>query len=318
MIKDGRPAPSRELKKGCPRNSLPAWFHWSSLGSEFNSESVRGCDSKPTMAETQISSGTILPFPRAHYLALPPGDAGIRLTIARMMDLAQSKEGAMNPQVRAWALAATASAPDRDDYAQAAAIFDAVHRGIRFRGEYDETIQSPLTTLQLQAGDCDDHAILLAALLRSIGIPARFETVATDASKEFSHVFTVAGVRQNGRVVRWLPLDTTVPQSYPGWKAPIVTRDKSWDRMGWLGVEAAPGIPLSQKALDISAVIQSAGNTATNIITAARNTGSGSNFNVVRDAQGGVSGTVGASPSMLIVGGLGALAVIAMLFRGRK
>ena len=275
------------------------------------------------MAQTLTSSGSVLPFPiRARHLALTPGDAGVKLTITEMIRaVVESDEGARNPNVRAWALAAVNGAPDRDDAAQASAIYEAVKQNIKFRGEYSETVQTPLLTLQLRAGDCDDHATLLAALLRSIGIPARFETVATDESREFTHVFCLAGIRRGGRIVAWMPLDTTVPAAYPGWKPPVTTREKVWGGLGQLAdgeqqqLTEQQQIPVSQKTADAIALIREGASAGVEIARAVRNTGNSADFNVGRGPGGGISGSLGMSSNVLLVGGLGLAGLLAVMMR---
>jgi transglutaminase-like putative cysteine protease len=55
---------------------------------------------------------------------------------------------------------------------------------------YDlETIAIPSYTLALGQGDCDDQSLLLAALLRAIGIPTMFVTASYNASKNDEHVY---------------------------------------------------------------------------------------------------------------------------------
>lgn len=183
------------------------------------------------MTETFVESGgKVIPI-RARYYPLPAGDRGIAMTTALMNRDANGPEGAQHPGIRAFALSAINDVPDRDDYAQAAAIFQAVKKQIKFRGEYSETVQTPWLTLQLQAGDCDDHTTLLLALLRSVGIPARIQTVALHSDEQFEHVFAMAGLRgANGQVARWLALDTSVPFSRPGWQVPRATRRRVWGR----------------------------------------------------------------------------------------
>jgi hypothetical protein len=271
------------------------------------------------MANT-TSPGKVIPF-RTRHIPLPAGDRGVKMTINAMTSDALGREGAQNGTVRAWALAAVANQPDRDDRAQASAIYEAVKRSIKFRGEYSETVQTPLVTLQLAAGDCDDHATLTVALLRSIGIPARFETIAIDASKEFVHVFPLAGIRRMGKVVEWMPLDTTVPRAYPGWKAPVTTREKLWDPLsglGRLGVgPEATAQPLSQKANTILAVIDKSTQSAVQLVSAIKNRDNTATFSANRAGEG-VQASFGVSPTMMAVGGIGLIALLMRAYsRGR-
>ncbi|MFB3813426.1 MAG: transglutaminase family protein [Terriglobales bacterium] len=259
---------------------------------------------------------------KASYYPLPAGDAGVRRAITWMRALAQGTEGRLNPQVRALAIAIARGQPPRDDRAQASAVFQYVKTNIEFRGEADEVLQSPLVTLQLRAGDCDDHATLIAALLGALGIKAQFVTVAGDPQQPqtFTHVYAAAWIRNPGQ---WLPLDTTVGRSYPGWRPELVTRVQAWAPiagMRGLGVENVPQVPPpspGSKTASAINLINTSGQVASSLIAAFRNTGNSANFNVM-PAGGGYSGSVGVSPTMLAVGGVGAVAALALLLRRRS
>ncbi len=101
-------------------------------------------------------------------------------------------------------------------------------------------LQTPPATLARGYGDCDDKAILTAALLRTLGFETEFLAVGgtgkgwqTECSAtpgtlpEYSHV--LAAVRY-GRITHrkpvfldgWLPLETIVPGVGPGWWPPGV------------------------------------------------------------------------------------------------
>ena len=80
-------------------------------------------------------------------------------------------------------------------------------------------------TGQQQVGDCDDYAMLTAALLRAHGIRSSFVTAAADPRipGQFSHVY-VAAYPESGRIA----LDTS-HGSYPGWEvSEHVTRREEW------------------------------------------------------------------------------------------
>ncbi|MDZ7659468.1 MAG: transglutaminase-like domain-containing protein [Fodinibius sp.] len=72
-----------------------------------------------------------------------------------------------------------------------------------------ERIQSPDVTLRQKAGDCDDHAILSAALLQTLGIQTGFRIVSR-TGRTYDHIYTV--FRSPGG---WKSFDTTVAK-YPG------------------------------------------------------------------------------------------------------
>jgi len=74
-----------------------------------------------------------------------------------------------------------------------------------------ERIQSPDVTLRQKAGDCDDHAILSATLLQTLGIQTGFRIVSR-TGRTYDHIYTV--YRSPGG---WKSFDTTVAK-YPGFK----------------------------------------------------------------------------------------------------
>ncbi len=86
-----------------------------------------------------------------------------------------------------------------------------------------------------QVGDCDDFAMLTAALLKARGVEAKFVTVAADPSmpNQFSHVYVAAYPSTGGRVA----LDTSHGE-YPGWETTAYSRKEEWGidagLRGWL------------------------------------------------------------------------------------
>lgn len=60
-------------------------------------------------------------------------------------------------------------------------------------------------------GDCDDVAVLGAALGRAVGLPARFTLLAFNSTGTFRHVFTELWTPCQG----WVELDTTRPAQFP-------------------------------------------------------------------------------------------------------
>jgi len=150
------------------------------------------------------------------------GDAGVTATIKLMQGQVFGKEGVGSGEVRRAALEAVRGVAR--GMSEIFAVFQWVKDNIEFRGEYAETLQSPLVTLQLGAGDCDDHSMLLAALYECLGMETRFNTVSTGGEHdEFSHVFCEVRERLTKQ---WIPVDTTVRQSYPGWSSREIRRSQ--------------------------------------------------------------------------------------------
>lgn len=165
---------------------------------------------------------------------LADGDAGIARTVQWMSGLARGSEGANHPSVRQTAVDATRGLSSRDKGGQIAAILDWVKRNIDFRGEYKELLQTPVVTIQLGAGDCDDQSMLISSLLQTLGFNTRFSTVAADSDdpNQFTHVFCEA---YDPASDQWVAMDSTVPDSFPGWRPNNVYRQKAWSPMQGLG-----------------------------------------------------------------------------------
>jgi transglutaminase-like putative cysteine protease len=104
----------------------------------------------------------------------------------------------------------------KDFLGEAQRIHAFVRDQIRYVRDTDgiELLHDPVTILQIGAGDCDDKAILLAALLGSIGHPTRFVAVAFEPDR-FSHVWLQDNI--NGR---WVDLETTEPIPF-GYSVPL-------------------------------------------------------------------------------------------------
>lgn len=131
----------------------------------------------------------------------------------------------------------------RDDMCELEAIFTAVKdgdpsvralaNGVRYVRDprFADYFTSPVDMLRqcvhgACAGDCDDHALLIAALTAALGWKSGLRAYGEDPSG-FSHVYAVVAypklpVRKNGHLVweKVLGLDTTVPRSRVGWEPP--------------------------------------------------------------------------------------------------
>lgn len=94
----------------------------------------------------------------------------------------------------------------------AQAIYTWIIRNINYvRDPWDiERIQSPDVTIRQKAGDCDDHAILSAALLQSLGIQTGFRVVSR-TGRSYDHIYTVYKSPTG-----WKSFDTTIAK-HPGY-----------------------------------------------------------------------------------------------------
>lgn len=140
---------------------------------------------------------------------------GARQTLQEMAALA--REGIRDQRIRNAAVAITTRGflngtglQQKDFEGEARRIHAFVRDQIRYVRDTDgvELLHDPATVLQVGAGDCDDKAILTAALLGSIGHPTRFVAIAFEPGR-FEHVWLQDNV--NGR---WIDLETTEPYAY--------------------------------------------------------------------------------------------------------
>lgn len=159
--------------------------------------------------------------------SLPDGDTGTRKTLANMARLAD--EGSRELAVREAALRAIHSFGGRahDKPSQVDALFRFVRDNVFFLSDPagTEWLQSPRYTLSFGAGDCDDRATLLAAMLQSIGVRSQFKVIAADPRTPgtFSHVYLVAQVG-----TQIVPLDPTYPGTVAGFEYPRPFRQATY------------------------------------------------------------------------------------------
>ena len=101
-----------------------------------------------------------------------------------------------------------AGAPMFNKPAQAVAIAEWVKNNIRYVNEFPETFQTPPRTVEIEAGDCDDHTTLIATLCENLGIP--MEVVGMKVNGTWKHVFPVALFRNRQGKEIPMPLDSTL------------------------------------------------------------------------------------------------------------
>jgi transglutaminase-like putative cysteine protease len=171
------------------------------------SRQLAGCTASPSKAWTYSE-------------VVPDGEAGVHRTVQIMQGLAAGKWGAKSWKVRLAALDAARGTERGKDEIQS--VLDWVKEHIEFRGETGEVVQSPEATLEAHAGDCDCQSTLAAAMLQCLGYQTKFRTVAlNDSPGELSHVYIEVRDKRTGE---WIPLDSTVARSWPGWEPDNVAR----------------------------------------------------------------------------------------------
>jgi transglutaminase-like putative cysteine protease len=118
----------------------------------------------------------------------------------------------------------------RDYKGQAAALLRWVQTNIYYVNEPDERLQTPDYTLRVRYGDCDDMAILLYSLARSVRLPAKF---------------VISGVTQkNGKKARYHYGDASFPRGVSWSHIYLALGDKPYGEPTWWYAEPTLKVPL--------------------------------------------------------------------------
>lgn len=134
---------------------------------------------------------------------IPAGAEGTRATLRVMRALV--REWKIHPRMRQLAKKIVQRCPSKNIRCEVTQIHAYVSNTIRFVRDVAgvETVQAPDVTLRDQCGDCDDQAVLVGALLNSIGHPVRFMAVGFRPG-QFAHVYTETPIGPN-----WVAVETT-------------------------------------------------------------------------------------------------------------
>ena len=141
------------------------------------------------------------------------GEKGIKEVLIKMKDLIISSDNSRVVKQKAISIIKNVR-PD-DEYSQIDRIFQWVKDNVKYVRDISgvEELTAPQQILiSLNKGiidfssDCDDMAMLLSALLRSVGFKTRLEIVALKSDKEYDHARV--SVFYNKRKM-WLPLEAT-------------------------------------------------------------------------------------------------------------
>lgn len=166
--------------------------------------------------------------PQNAVIKLPNGADGNLLTVEFMKKVA--RERSKSPLVRQLAcnIIKQYQVPSMHYAQEALAIGDWVKNNFRYvrdtRGV--ETLQDPLTMIdQIQRGngqgDCDDHALLVATLLLSIGHSPRFRVVKYNRySNSYAHIYVVSYERDKKSPVKRVVLDAIMKSKPTGFEVP--------------------------------------------------------------------------------------------------
>jgi transglutaminase-like putative cysteine protease len=157
------------------------------------------------------------PSPRRATLSgIPSGQAGAIATMKQMRSLVRDAIRDPAQQIRECALNILRGVNTFS--AQAGAIQAWVQNNIEYRHDpVDvELVQTPQVTLQLKAGDCDDQAVLTAALCQATGHPTQFIAVGL-GGQPLSHVLSQTLIGTS-----WVALET-IERRPMGWMPSGIT-----------------------------------------------------------------------------------------------
>jgi len=159
---------------------------------------------------------------RVTRFGILPGTLGTVQSVWAMRSLARS--GRWHPLVRETAMLVVRSA-GRDAHEQAYALRDWLDSNVHFLRDPDdiEALHTPEAMLRLLlthgpplAIDCDDAAILAAALGGAVGLKSRFVVVGISPSSSFRHVWTELTAPHGPQAGEWWEMDVTrAAQSIP-------------------------------------------------------------------------------------------------------
>lgn len=170
---------------------------------------------------SEAQSGAASAAPVTQHAYIPNGNAGLIATLKIMREYARDAVRDPEQKIRflAHQLIDQSHVNPHDTLGEVRALHRFVRDEIRYTKDPDdfECVATPEATLKILHGDCDDKATLLAALLKSVGHPARFAMIGR-FGEPFSHVLVETMIRQN----EWLPLETILNVE-PGWFPPDVT-----------------------------------------------------------------------------------------------
>jgi hypothetical protein len=98
-----------------------------------------------------------------------------------------------------------------------------------------EWVATAKRTVQSGSGDCDDSVVLVASLLSVLGFATGARVISTDGNNW--HIYTLVGFDPHYQPTKFIALDTTQREAYPGWEPPPALRTRQID-VGFHGGKA--------------------------------------------------------------------------------
>jgi hypothetical protein len=138
-----------------------------------------------------------------------PSDSGYQIPYkdedGRMRDFLKPEFNIESNEDKIVSIARRISGKDLDPFSVARKLLEWVYRNIEKRPVL--SVPSAVEVLRTRVGDCNEHTILLTALLRAVGIPAKVSVGLTYSRERFFyHAWTEAYLGE------WISMDSTLNQ----------------------------------------------------------------------------------------------------------
>jgi len=181
---------------------------------DFSGDASLMSDSEYALDRQRYTSAAPTP-PKISLGHIPTGWLGTQKTVEHVQALIRAGAKDFYVRQKAIDILLEKQVKPKDYLAEMKALFEWVQQHIRYTKDtfQVEVLHSAKRMLELRAGDCDDMAILLGAMLEAIGHPVRLALSGPNPLRQdlFTHIYLE--VFHKGR---WIPLDATMP--YPmGW-----------------------------------------------------------------------------------------------------
>lgn len=169
--------------------------------------------------------------------SIPGGLGGVRRTLRLMVDVASTFKTDLHVRTLAVCLVGgrVVTLPNgtqaryplcrpKDYRGELTCLHAFVRDHVRYVRDVEgvETLQTPVQTLNVLAGDCDDKSMLFAALAGAIGFQTRFAAIGV-RDQDFSHVMAQALLERPDPVYINAETILTDPPVELGWEPPDVT-----------------------------------------------------------------------------------------------
>lgn len=146
------------------------------------------------------------------------------------------RTGRVIPVIRAWDQ--TFLAPEnetpcepRDERCEIERIWDFTVANVRYVYDPDEIdfFATSRATLEAGGGDCDDLTILINSLGKAIGFKTVARVISTqDDPDDWVHIYPMLGMNTKDAPSIWIPMDTTVKGSVPGWQYEDIAKHRDY------------------------------------------------------------------------------------------